>query len=53
LARASRLAQARGNSPASGLVDIGRTQRIGLDAGLVEQGEASRRTGGEYEFGTA
>ena len=31
----------------------GGAQGIGFDADLVEQGEASRRTGREDEFGTA
>ena len=54
LARARRLAQARGSSPRFGrLVDVGRAQRVGLDAGLVEQAEPARRTGSENEFGTA
>jgi hypothetical protein len=35
------------------LIDIGGAQRVGLDAGLVEQAEPSRRTGSENEFGTA
>jgi hypothetical protein len=46
-------AGARQLAPLRGLVDVGRAQRIGLDAGLVEQGKASRRTGGENEFGAA
>ena len=46
-------AGARQLAPLRGLVDIGRTQRVGLDAGLVEQAEPSRRTGGENEFGAA
>jgi len=33
------------------LVDIGRAQRVGLDAGLVDQREAGRgRAGGEHEL---
>src|SRR5215831_18117052 len=35
------------------LVDLGRTQRVRLDAGLVDQAEATRRTGSEDEFGPA
>ncbi|MHC2276442.1 hypothetical protein ACVME8_003053 [Bradyrhizobium diazoefficiens] len=35
------------------LVDVGRPERIRLDAGLVEQRQAPRRTGGKYEFGAA
>ncbi len=46
-------AGARQFAPLRGLVDIGRTQRIGLDAGLVEQAEPSRRTGSKNEFGAA
>src|ERR1700704_1419212 len=46
-------AGARQFAPPRGLVDVGGTQRIGLDAGLVEQGKPSRRTGGKNEFGTA
>ena len=46
-------AGARQLAPLRGLVDIGRAQRVGLDAGLVEQAEPSRRTGSENEFGTA
>ena len=45
--RASRLAQARGSSPRFGVSSISAgTQRVGLDAGLVEQaraGAASRK----------
>ena len=46
-------AGARQLAPLRGLVDIGRAQRVGLDAGLVEQAEPSRRTGSENDFGTA
>ena len=46
-------AGARQLAPLRGLIDIGRTQRVGLDAGLVEQAEPSRRTGSENDFGTA
>jgi hypothetical protein len=46
-------AGARQLAPFRRFVDIGRPQRIGLDAGLVEQTEPPRRTGGENEFGTA
>ena len=54
LARARRLAQARGSSPVRRrLVDVGRPQRVGFDAGLVEEAEPSRRTGRENEFGRA
>ena len=54
LARASRLAQARGSSPRFGVSSISAgLQRIGLDADLVDQGEPARRAGGEHEFGTA
>ncbi len=35
------------------LVDVGRAQRVGLDAGLVDEREAPRRAGGEHEFRTA
>ena len=35
------------------LVEIGRTQRIGLDAGLVDQMHPAGRAGGEHEFGPA
>ena len=33
------------------LVDVGGQQRVGLDAGLVEQREPPRRAGREHEFG--
>ena len=46
-------AGARQFAPLRRFVDIGRPQRIGLDAGLVEQAEPSRRTGSENDFGTA
>src|SRR5947207_14207340 len=46
-------AGARQLAPLRGLVDIGRPQRIGLDAGLVEQAEPSRRTGSKNDFGAA
>ena len=46
-------AGARQLTPPGGLVDIGRTQRVGLDAGLIEQAEPSRRTGSKNDFGTA
>jgi len=46
LARASRLAQARGSSPRRGVSsDVGRAQRVRLDAGLVEQRQAPWRAG--------
>ena len=32
------------------LVEVGRTQRIGLDAGLVNKREPARRAGRENEF---
>ena len=35
------------------LVDIGRAQRVGLDAGLVDQREPARRAGGKDEFWSA
>jgi hypothetical protein len=35
------------------LVDVGRPQRIGLDAGLVEQRQAAGRAGSKNEFGAA
>ena len=35
------------------LVDIGRAQRIGLDAGLVDKRKPARRAGSEHEFRTA
>ena len=35
------------------LVDVGRAQRIGLDAGLVDQREPARRAGSEHEFRAA
>jgi len=44
---------ARQLAPLRGLVDIGRAQLVGLDAGLVDQADAARRAGGENEFGTA
>ena len=54
LPRASRLAQARGNSPRlRHLVDVGGPQRVRLDADLIDQGQPARRTGCENEFGTA
>jgi hypothetical protein len=46
-------ARARQLAALRGLVDIGGAQPVGLDAGLIEQAEASRRTGGKNEFGTA
>ena len=46
-------AGARQLAPLRRFVDIGRAQRVGLDAGLVEQAEPSRRTGSENDFGTA
>ena len=35
------------------LVDIGRTQRVGLDAGLIDERDPAGRAGGEDEFGPA
>ena len=35
------------------LVDVGRPQRIGLDAGLVDQRQPARRAGSEHEFRSA
>ncbi len=35
------------------LVDVGRPQRVGLDADLVDQREPARRAGGKDEFGAA
>ena len=46
-------AGARQLAPLRGLVDVGGTQRIGLDAGLIEQAETARRTGSKNEFGAA
>jgi hypothetical protein len=46
-------AGARQFAPLRGFIDIGGTQRGGLDAGLIEQGETSWRSGRENEFGTA
>ena len=46
-------AGARQLAPPRRLVDVGRAQRVGLDAGLVEQRQAPRRAGSKYEFGTA
>ena len=46
-------AGARQLAPPWRLVDVGRPQRVGLDAGLVEQRQAPRRAGGKYEFGAA
>src|SRR5579883_224712 len=36
-----------------GLVDVRRAQLVGLDARLIDQGEAARRAGGEHDLGTA
>src|SRR5207249_6431821 len=46
-------AGARQLAPLRGLVDVGGTQRIGLDAGLVEQRQTSRGAGSKNEFGAA
>ncbi len=46
-------AGARQLAALGGLVDVGRTQRIGLDAGLVDERDPARRAGGEDEFGPA
>ncbi len=46
-------AGARQLAPLRRLVDVGRPERVRLDAGLVEQRQASRRTGGKNEFGAA
>ena len=35
------------------LVDVGRTERVRLDTGLIEQRQAPRRTGSKNEFGAA
>src|SRR6266545_1643763 len=35
------------------LVEIGRAQRVGLDAGLIDQRDPAGRAGGEDEFGPA
>ena len=35
------------------LVDVGGFERVGLDAGLIDQREPARRAGGEHEFRTA
>ncbi len=34
-------------------IEVRRLERIGLDAGLIDQGKPARRTGSEHEFGTA
>src|SRR4029078_3632632 len=34
-------------------VDVGRAQRVGLDAGLIDQRDAARGTGSKDEFGPA
>ena len=44
-------AGARQFAPLRRLVDVGRAQRVGLDAGLVDEREPARRAGGEHEFG--
>ena len=49
-AREPRRAGARQFSALRRLVDVGRTQRVGLDAGLVDQRQPARRAGGENEF---
>ena len=52
--RASRVgAGARQFAALRRLVDVGRTQRVGLDADLVDKREPARRAGGENEFGPA
>ena len=53
VAREPRGAGARQFAALRRLVDIGRPQRIGLDAGLVDQREPARRAGSEHEFRTA
>ena len=50
LAREPRGAGARQFAALRRLVDVGRTQRVGLDAGLVDKREPARRAGGEHEF---
>src|SRR3954463_5997494 len=46
-------AGARQLTPLRRLVDVGGPERVRLDAGLVEQRQAPRRTGGENECGAA
>ena len=53
LPRASRGAGARQLAAQRHLVDVGRPQRIRLDADLVDQGEPARRAGSQHEYGTA
>ena len=43
-------AGARQLSPLRGLIDIGRSQPVGLDAGLIEEGDAAGRPGREDEL---
>ena len=52
-AREPRGAGARQFAPLRRLVDVGRTQRVGLDAGLVDERQPTRRAGGENEFWSA
>ena len=44
-------AGARQLAPFGGFIDIGGTESIGLDAGLIKQTETARRTGSKNEFG--
>ena len=46
-------AGARQLAPLRRLIDVGRAQRVGLNAGLVDQRQPARRAGGEHEFGAA
>ncbi len=52
-ARQPRGAGARQFAALRRLVDVGGAQRVGLDAGLIDQREPARRAGGEHEFWAA
>jgi hypothetical protein len=52
-AREPRRAGARQLAALRRLVDVGGTQRVGLDAGLIDQRQPARRAGSKHEFWTA
>jgi len=45
--------RARNLTATRALVDIGGLERVRLNAGLINQGEPSRRAGRKHEFGSA
>src|SRR5213082_3602075 len=51
--RKASLGVTRQIAPPRRLVDVGGTQRIGLDAGLIEQRQTPRRAGSKNKFGAA